>query len=216
MVAQQAVRFLQAKYGFAIHDYNLQSLLSYWQITASAVDAALTASSHLSRFRARYAPMDLTCEGVLQQCIALCSLACAMSGHPSQRVQRARESRARRRASLGQGFLQAPVFADVSRTTSGLSTGHSIPSSSSPGFPTHALGSSTVLSGCGGSQSSPVGAVGASSLSAPNRKRTLLDVPRDAAATHREQRRLKRLGGHLGYLVQKILDGRSCSIPIIS
>lgn len=73
MVAHQAVRFLQAKYGFAVHDYNLQTLLSYRQITASAVDAALTASTHLARFRARYGPMDLSCECILRQCIALWS-----------------------------------------------------------------------------------------------------------------------------------------------
>lgn len=73
MVAHQAVRFLQAKYGFAVHDYNLQTLLSYRQIAASAVDAALTASTHLARFRARYGPMDLSCECILRQCIALWS-----------------------------------------------------------------------------------------------------------------------------------------------
>lgn len=73
MVAHQAVRFLQAKYGFAVHDYNLQTLLSYRQIAASAVDAALTASTHLARFRARYGPMNLSCECILRQCIALWS-----------------------------------------------------------------------------------------------------------------------------------------------
>ncbi|BAF04508.1 Os01g0250300 [Oryza sativa Japonica Group] len=62
-----------AKYGFAVHDYNLQTLLSYRQIAASAVDAALTASTHLARFRARYGPMDLSCECILRQCIALWS-----------------------------------------------------------------------------------------------------------------------------------------------
>lgn len=73
MVAHQAVRFLQAKYGFAVHDYNLQTLLSYRQIAASAVDAALTASTHLARFRVRYGPMDLSCECIMRQCIALWS-----------------------------------------------------------------------------------------------------------------------------------------------
>lgn len=68
MVAHQAVRFLQARYGFIVHDYNLQMLLSYRRIAASAVDAAVTASACLARFQSRYAPTDLSCAGVVQRC----------------------------------------------------------------------------------------------------------------------------------------------------
>ncbi len=48
MAAQQAVRFLQAKYDFAVHDYNFKILLSYRRIASSAVNAAITAAACLA------------------------------------------------------------------------------------------------------------------------------------------------------------------------
>lgn len=71
MVALQAVRFLQVKYGFAVHDYNFHMLLSYRKIAASVVDVAITAAAHLARLEARYGPTDLPCENVLKQCNSL-------------------------------------------------------------------------------------------------------------------------------------------------
>lgn len=50
MAAQQAVRFLQAKYGFAVHDYNFEMLLSYRRIASSTVDAAITAAACLASY----------------------------------------------------------------------------------------------------------------------------------------------------------------------
>lgn len=71
MVAQQVVRFMQAKYRFAVHDYNFHMLLSYRMVASSAVDAALTAASCLARLQSRYGALDLPCEGVLGQCKSL-------------------------------------------------------------------------------------------------------------------------------------------------
>lgn len=71
MVAQQAVRFLQAKYGFTIHDYNFEMLLSYRKVASSAVDAALAAAACLARFQARYGALDLPCDSVVTQCRSL-------------------------------------------------------------------------------------------------------------------------------------------------
>lgn len=71
MVAQQAVRFLQAKYGFAVQDYNFGLLLSYRKIAAAAVDAAVTASAFLARSQERYGALDLPCQGVIRQCKSL-------------------------------------------------------------------------------------------------------------------------------------------------
>nr|XP_025879792.1 uncharacterized protein LOC107281996 [Oryza sativa Japonica Group] len=218
MVAHQAVRFLFAKYEFAVHDYNLQTLLLYRQIAASAVDAALTASTHLARFRARYGPMDLSFL-VFGLCLPpflssnLPSLGFSlytMSGSSSQRVQRARESRTRRRASIGQGFLQAPVFSNVSPTAPRLTTVLPGLSGSIPSVPKPALSLPTISDVGVESQTGSIGSTSCpvhDSQPAPSRKRTLLDVPRHAATANRERRRLKRAGGDSGHLLQKILDG---------
>lgn len=72
LVAQQALRCLQHRYGFEVHDYNFRSMLSYRRIAQSAVQAALSASACVARFRSLHGPLVPCCDDIVRACTTLC------------------------------------------------------------------------------------------------------------------------------------------------
>uniref|UniRef100_J3LW78 Uncharacterized protein n=1 Tax=Oryza brachyantha TaxID=4533 RepID=J3LW78_ORYBR len=70
-VAKEAVRFLQARYGFAVHDYNFAAMIAYRRIARDAIDAAMSASSYVARFRSSYAAIPSHCDDILRICSSL-------------------------------------------------------------------------------------------------------------------------------------------------
>lgn len=71
LVAERALRYLQHRYGFLVHDYNLNSMLAYRRIAQTAIQVALSASGCIAHFRSSYGPLAPCCEDVLRTCSSL-------------------------------------------------------------------------------------------------------------------------------------------------
>lgn len=71
MVAARALRCLQHRYGFVVHDYNFNSMLAYRWLARDAVQAALSASGCVAHFRSSHGAFVPWCDDVLRTCSSL-------------------------------------------------------------------------------------------------------------------------------------------------
>lgn len=71
MVAARALRCLQHRYGFVVHDYNFNSMLAYRRLARDAVQAALSTSGCVAHFRSSHGAFVPWCDNVLRTCSSL-------------------------------------------------------------------------------------------------------------------------------------------------